>query len=168
MESKELTIVIVTFKSEDKIFSCLKSISNEISVIVVENSDNRILKNRIEKNFSNVKCILTGENKGYAAANNIGLKLIKTKYGLVLNPDTTVGLDAIKSFFISAQKKEDFWLIGPANDQMVELNFNENNLKEVENLKGFAIFFNIKMFKNEFLVVQGVPSFIKINFSLIF
>ena len=31
MESKELTIVIVTFKSEDKIFSCLKSISNEIS-----------------------------------------------------------------------------------------------------------------------------------------
>ena len=150
MESKELTIVIVTFKSEEKIFSCLKSISNEISVIVVENSDNHILKNKIEKNFSNVKCVLTGENKGYAAANNIGLKLIKTKYGLVLNPDTTVGRDAIKSFFISAQKKKDFWLIGPANDQMVELNFNENNLKEVENLKGFAIFFNIEMFKNEF------------------
>ena len=46
MESKELTIVIVTFKSEDKIFSCLKSISNEISIIVVENSDNHILKKK--------------------------------------------------------------------------------------------------------------------------
>ena len=75
MESKDLTIVIVTFKSEEKIFSCLKSISNEISVIVVENSNNHILKNKLEENFSNVRCVLTGENKGYAAANNIGLKL---------------------------------------------------------------------------------------------
>ena len=150
MESKELTIIIVTFKSEDKIFGCLKSISNEIPIIVVENSDNHIFKNRLEENFPNVKCVLTGENKGYAAANNIGLKLIKTKYGLVLNPDTIVGRDAIKSFFISAQKQKDFWLIGPANDQMVKLNFNENNLKEVEYLRGFAIFFNIKMFKNKF------------------
>jgi len=150
MESKELTIVIVTFKSEDKIFDCLKSISNEIQVIVVENSNNHILKNKLEENFSNVKCILTGENKGYAVANNIGLKLVKTKYGLVLNPDTIMGKEAIKNFFISAQMIKDFWLIGPANDQMVNLTFEKENLKEVENLKGFAIFFNIEMFKNNF------------------
>ena len=100
MESKELTIVIVTFKSEDKIFSCLKSISNEIPVIVVENSDNHVdFKKKIEKISNNVKCVLTGENKGYAAANNIGLKLIKTKYGLVLNPDTIVGKRCNKKFF---------------------------------------------------------------------
>ena len=30
MESKNLTIVIVTFKSEDKIFNCLKSIDPKI------------------------------------------------------------------------------------------------------------------------------------------
>ena len=150
MESKELTIVIVTFKSEDKIFDCLKSISNEIQVIVVENSNNHILKNKLEENFSNVKCILTGENKGYAVANNIGLKLVKTKYGLVLNPDTIMGKEAIKNFFISAKMSKDFWLIGPANDQMVNLTFEKENLKEVENLKGFAIFFNIEMFKNNF------------------
>ncbi len=150
MESKELTIVIVTFKSEDKIFDCLKSISNEIPVIVVENSNNHILKNKLEENFSNVKCILTGENKGYAVANNIGLKLVKTKYGLVLNPDTIMGKEAIKNFFISAKMSKDFWLIGPANDQMVNLTFEKENLKEVENLKGFAIFFNIEMFKNNF------------------
>ena len=150
MESKELTIVIVTFKSEDKIFDCLKSISNEIQVIVVENSNNHILKNKLEENFSNVKCILTGENKGYAVANNIGLKLVKTKYGLVLNPDTIMGKEAIKNFFISAKIIKDFWLIGPANDQKVNLTFEKENLKEVENLKGFAIFFNIEMFKNNF------------------
>ncbi len=49
MESKELTIVIVTFKSEYKIFDCLKSISNEIQVIVVENSNNHILKKKTRR-----------------------------------------------------------------------------------------------------------------------
>ena len=39
MESKELTVVIVTLKSENKILKCLESISNEIPVIVVENSN---------------------------------------------------------------------------------------------------------------------------------
>ena len=52
MESKELTIVIVTFKSEKKIIKCLKSISSEISVIVVENSNNLDLKKKIENNFN--------------------------------------------------------------------------------------------------------------------
>ena len=40
MESNELTIIIVTFKSEEKVLNCLNSISNEIPVIVVENSKN--------------------------------------------------------------------------------------------------------------------------------
>ena len=63
MESKELTIVIVTFKSEDRIKNCLKSISKDIPVIVVENSDNENFKKKIENDFNNVKCILSGEIK---------------------------------------------------------------------------------------------------------
>ena len=150
MESKELTIVIVTFKSEEKILNCLKSISNEISVLVVENSNNANFKRKIENNFTNVNCILTGENKGYSTANNIGLKLVKTKYALVLNPDTILNKDAINFFLRDADLVKDFWLIGPANDQMTNLDFKENNLKEVDNLKGFAIFFNMSKFNQEF------------------
>ena len=88
MEFKELTIVIVTFKSEEKIYNCLNSIANEIPVIIIENSNNKNFKKKIEATFKNVKCILTGKNNGYSIANNIGLKLVKTKYALVLNPDT--------------------------------------------------------------------------------
>ena len=40
--------------------------------------------------------------------------------------------------------------MGPANDQMVELNFDNNNLMEVNSLKGFAIFFNMSKFKDQF------------------
>ena len=116
MESQELTIIIVTFKSEDKIINCLKSISQETPVIVVENSKDNNFKQKIENEFSNAKCILTGENRGYSVANNIGLKLVKTKYALVLNPDTILEKNAIKNFLTIAKTTDDVWLIGPAND----------------------------------------------------
>ena len=150
MESKELTIVIVTYKSEEKIFDCLKSISNEIPVIIVENSNNEDFKKKIENSYNNIKCILAGENKGYSSANNIGLKLVKTKYALVLNPDTILHEKAIENFLLSNNLKKDFWLMGPANDQIKNFDFKDSNYLEVENLKGFAIFFDLSKFDGKF------------------
>ena len=88
MESKDLTIVIVTFKSEGKIFNCLNTIPDNININIIENSNNKNFKKDIESKYPNVECILTGNNIGYAAANNIGLNNVKSKYALVLNPDT--------------------------------------------------------------------------------
>ena len=149
MESKDLTIVIVTFKSDEKVINCLNSISNEIPIIIVENSSNKIFKSKIESSYHNVECILSGQNNGYSIANNIGLKRVKTKYALVLNPDTILSKDAIKNFLITARENKEFWLIGPANDQIGSSNF-KDNLAEVKNLKGFAIFFNMSKFSNKF------------------
>ena len=150
MESKDLSIVIVTFKSEDIISKCLKSIPNDIKVIIVENSKNEKFKKDLENKYKNVDCILTGSNRGYAAANNIGLNIVKTKYALVLNPDCILGHEAISNFFITANKVQDFHLIGPAQDQMINMDFKNNDFIEVENLKGFAIFFNMSKFSNKF------------------
>ena len=150
MYLKELTVVIVTFKSEAKILDCIRSTGGLAEIIVVENSNNINFKKKLENEFSNLKCILTGENLGYAAANNIGLRSVKTKYALVLNPDTILDKNAIKRFLESAEKFKDFWLMGPASDQMVDLEFGENDLIEVNNLKGFAIFLNLSKFNNEY------------------
>jgi len=90
MTNKELTVIITTFQSESKIDSCLNSINSSIKVIVVENSSNQKFKNYIERKYTNVECVLTNQNLGYGKANNIGLKKAKTKYCLVLNPDTII------------------------------------------------------------------------------
>ena len=148
MESNELTIVIVTYRSENKIFSCLSSIPSEINIIVVENSNNQEFKKLIESKYSNVKCILTKENLGYARGNNIGLNQVKTKYALVLNPDARLEKNCVKCFLNTAKKFQDFWLIGPANNQS-DSSVNSDEF-EVDNLKGFAIFFNIQKFNNTF------------------
>ena len=150
MESNELSVVIVTYKSEDKIFSCLDSIPTNISIFVIENSKNENFKKNLENKYSNVKCILTGSNKGYSAANNIGLSKVKTKYALVLNPDTIVLKNSIRNFLNSTTSNKDFWLMGPANDQLQNKNFSKTGILEVENLKGFAIFFNLEKFNQKF------------------
>ena len=124
MNLKDLTVVIVTFKSEDIISKCLKSIPNDIKVIIVENSKNEKFKKDLENKYNNVDCILTGNNRGYAAANNIGLNIVKTKYALVLNPDCILEHEAIRNFFITANNVQDFHLIGPAQDQMINIDFN--------------------------------------------
>ena len=66
MGLSDITAVIVTFKSEHKIFSCLDSIPNNLKVIIVENSNNINFKNKVESYKSNVECFLLNENQGYA------------------------------------------------------------------------------------------------------
>ena len=79
MSIKDITIVITSFKSENKIRKCLNSIDKRYNVINVENSNDQDYKTNIEREFENVKCILSGENIGYGKGNNIGLKEVKTK-----------------------------------------------------------------------------------------
>ena len=150
MEYNDLSIVIVTYQSESKIFDCLKSIPKNIPVFVIENSNNHEFKNKIQNNYKNASCILTGENKGYAVGNNIGLSQVKTNFALVLNPDAILDKNAIQNFSNFVNNNPDFWLLGPGNSQKENYNFPSSNILEVENLKGFGIFFNMKKFNKIF------------------
>ena len=84
----DLTIVINTFNSDEKIYSCLDSINQDYKILIIENSKNIKFKESIEKKYFNVFCELTGENLGYAKGNNLGLSKVKSSFALVLNPDT--------------------------------------------------------------------------------
>ena len=148
MNFGDITVVIVTFKSEHKIYSCIDSIPEESKIIIIENSNDAKFKQKIEAHRSNVECFLTMQNNGYAAGNNFGLKKVKTKFALVLNPDTRLLKNSLKEFYNTAAKNNDFWLIGP-NQDFVNNVQNENTL-EVDNIKGYAMFFNIEKFNNKF------------------
>ena len=145
MSTKDLTIIITSFESNSKISSCLDSIDANIKVIIIENSCNQKFKEFIEKKYQNVECILPKENLGYAKGNNLGLSKAITKYALVLNPDTRLNPDTLKNFFQTADKYKDFSLIGPYSVEQKYTKKN-NNIIEVENIKGFAIFFNMEKF----------------------
>jgi GT2 family glycosyltransferase len=151
MSIKDITVVIATFRSEEKIKNCLNSIDKQTKVLVIENSNNLSFKENLEKEFSYVKCILTGANIGYGSANNIGLKKVTTKYALILNPDATLHPSALENFIKATEKIYDFAVMAPYIQEEKD-KFDKNYLKnispvQVDNVKGFAMFLNISEFK---------------------
>ncbi len=150
MLNNNITVVINTFKSEDKIFKCLDSINSFCKVIIIENSDNENFKKEIESKYKNIECFLTGDNLGYAKGNNFGLSKVKTKYALILNPDAILGKQTLSNFLLTANKIKDFAIIGPAKQDEYsdrEIDSNEDFF-QVDFLKGFAMFLNIEQFKD--------------------
>ena len=127
MNNEKITVVVNTFKSEDIIQSCLNSIDPGVKVIVVENSNNNEFKSMLETNYSNVKCFLTGDNLGYAKGNNFGLSKVKSQYALILNPDAIIQPGTLNNFLLSAQKLQDFSIMGPAKqDEYNKTNIHKN------------------------------------------
>ena len=149
MNNKDITAVITSFRSENKIINCLKSLGRNFNIIVIENSNDKNLKDKLEKDYPNLKCILSDKNLGYAKGNNLGLSLVQTRFALIINPDAEVQSKTINNFFLTARNKPDFAIIAPYI-QEAHLNaydkINEG-VFQVKNVKGFAMFLNLDQFK---------------------
>ena len=115
---KELTIIIVTFNSDNHVLNLIQKFPKNVKILLIENSGRKKFKKTIEKNRKNVQCILTGDNIGYGRANNIGIKYAKTEFVMILNPDALVSSQVIKKLHkiikedkkiaaISCQSKDD-------------------------------------------------------------
>ena len=96
---QNLSVVIVTLKSEKVIYKCIDSINQDIPIIVVENSSNQKFKQDLESKYKNLKCILSKSNLGMGAANNIGIKSSSTDYVLILNPDVILQNNTLDEIF---------------------------------------------------------------------
>ena len=150
MKYQDITVIIASFHSRDKIFDCINSISKDAKIIVVENSNDENLKNEIYSKYKNIECILSKENLGYGSANNLALSKTNTSYALIINPDVVLSDNALKNFFLTAKKTPNFGILAPISKDEKYQNFNidiDKNLKEVETVKGFAMFLNMKNFK---------------------
>ncbi len=150
MDIKDISIVITTYKSEKKLYTCLNSLPESVRIIVVENSNNVNFKQKLNIKYPKIECILTGENKGYSVANNIGLSQVTSKYSLVLNPDTILEKNTLNNFLNTAKEYPNFWLIGPSEYQGTKFSTIDKKVFEVDNIKGFAIFLNMEKFEKTF------------------
>jgi len=145
---KDITFIIVSFQSQKVINKCIDSLNSDSKILVIENSSNNLIKEELEKKYSNVQVMITGKNLGYAKANNLGLEIVKTKYVFILNPDASLEKDTLKEIeFAISFLKDDFTLLSP---KVFDINRNlslrsgkENIVDKVEYIKGFAIFINM-------------------------
>ncbi len=150
MSNKNITIVITSFRSEKKILNCVKSLGKDYKIIIIENSNDKNLKNKLEKEYPNIKCLLSSENLGYAKGNNLGLSMVKTKYAFIINPDAEVENQTINNFFITAKSNPNFAIIAPYIQESKNVSSSDfkRGIFEVKNVKGFAMFLNLDEFKD--------------------
>jgi len=150
MSIKDITIIIASYKSKEKAINCLESIDNQCKVIIAENSNDLNIKENLEKKYKNVECILTGSNLGYGKANNIALKKVKTKYALILNPDTTLSKSTLQNLIKVSNLIKDFAILAPEEQENKrKISINNKDVFEpklVKNVKGFAMFFKMSEF----------------------
>jgi len=155
---KNITFVIVSFKSGHIIERCIKSINFNIKIVVVENSNNFLFKKYLENKFSNVEVIIAEDNLGYGKGNNLGISKVKTQYAFILNPDAILEKNCLNEFLkVIINLKDDFTILAPnlLNNYgyfSSQKNNLQNDILEVDYVKGFAILINLK----------------KINFNKIF
>ena len=148
-----LSIIIVTFKSEDVIHKCIQSIDSQIDIIIIENSTNCQFKEELERTYTNVSCILTSKNLGMGAGNNIGIKKAKTDFVLILNPDVILEATTINELIIASQRIKSFAILAPISSDVNYPNYKLLNSKKiktedysfkVKSVDGFAMLFNKK------------------------
>ena len=156
MNYKNITIGIVTFKSEKVIFNCLKSITGVKKIIIFDNSNDLQLKKKINNQYPQVKIILSKKNIGYGQANNRIFKLAETSHVLVLNPDTILNKNCLKELIIQANLiKNKFAILAPSEKNKNYGFFKEKqkkyyitkNLISVDYVKGFAMLLNMSKIK---------------------
>ena len=64
-------------------------IDQKYPIVIVENSQDYELKNKLEKEHENVRVIIPDKNLGFAKGANLGISEIKTEY-IFLNPVKTL------------------------------------------------------------------------------
>ena len=136
---QNLTVVIVTFKSQHIIDQCIQSIDNELPVIVVENSKNKDFKNYLERNYKNVSCILSNENIGMGSGNNIGIKYAKTDFVLILNPDVILFNDTIEKLINAGKLLKNFAIMSSISDNNNFPNFLIKKKKKIDYKNFFEV-----------------------------
>ena len=158
ISGQNLSIVIVTLKSEKIIHECIKTIDHNIPIIVVENSNNYKFKEDLEFKYKNLKCVVTEKNLGMGTANNIGIKLANTDYVYILNPDVQLEKTTLENLFLASEKIPNFSIISPIHSdhkfpnwkKNIKKDFNNSQPFEVETVDGFSMLLNKKIFNDTY------------------
>lgn len=93
MKKVDVSIVIVTYKSQDTIVECVDSVyesckKNSFEIVISDNSPDDSTQKIVEKKkYKNLTFIKNSDNVGFSRANNIGIKKTTGSYVLFLNPD---------------------------------------------------------------------------------
>ncbi|MDD2436087.1 MAG: glycosyltransferase family 2 protein [Massilibacteroides sp.] len=112
MYDKKVSIVIVNYNVCFLLEQCLLSVQAatngiDAEIIVVDNHSTDHSMDYLQPKFPEVRFIENPDNPGFAKANNQAIKESRGEYILILNPDTVIGEESIRTlcFFMDEQER---------------------------------------------------------------
>ena len=142
---KDTVIIIPTFKSDKIISTCINKLNKYFKILIIENSNRKFFKKKIEEQFINTKVILVGYNSGFSNANNVGAKFSKEKFILFLNPDVIITKKSIRILSKTLSNNSNIGLAAPKTFNpdgkivnQYEICKNSSQKKRLINLKWLA------------------------------
>lgn len=166
------TFVIVSFKSSHLIENHIESIENKNQIIIIENSLDRNLKEKLERLYKNVEVIIPETNLGYGKGLNLGIQKSKNNFVICMVAD----LNIEKKCFIEIGKIvlefKNFSILSPTySNEKVYKNyeiFNKKSkkyddfkvldykLREVDEIDGAILIINKEKIDSPYLMDENI------------
>ena len=148
-----ILVVIVTFNARKWVRKCLKSLEKSTlpaDVLVVDNGSADGTLERIRAEFPGTRIIETGENLGFGAANNIGLRIALDEgyqFAYLLNQDAWLEPDTLEK--LVAAHKPEWGILSP-----VQLDRHGRRDRQFDRKCGRAVDAALKGYHNDRQVVE--------------
>ena len=118
----DVAVIIVSWNVREYVADCLRSVCADLhgsqlhgEIFVVDNASTDGTVSLVRDLFPQVHVIANEENRGFAAANNQGMKAAEEyepRYYFLLNPDTFVRPGAIKALIATMDKRPNVGVTG--------------------------------------------------------
>lgn len=117
-DTPTLSIVIVNFNTRELLKACLRSVETSRTarpweLFVVDNASADGSADMVAAEFPWANLIRSDSNRGYAYANNLGLRRAAGSYLLLLNPDTVLPPDALQQMVDYMDAHPEAGIAGP-------------------------------------------------------
>lgn len=114
----KLSVIIVSWNVREELIDCLRSLRenrprDKFEVIIVDNSSTDSTAEAVKRSFPHLRLIANSVNRGFAAANNQGIKEAQCEYVLLLNPDTIVRPKSLNILIKFMDENKDVGACGP-------------------------------------------------------
>lgn len=130
------TVVIPTFFPGKELFSNINSIPRDFRIIIVDNSYDSVLKDKISQ-FKNCDYFNIGD-VGLGKSFNFALSKVKTPYMLLTQPDVILRNNCIQNLILGIKKYKDAAMVVPiVYDKTIYSKYDFYDLKYLKDKKEF-------------------------------
>lgn len=113
----ELTYLIVNYNTPELTMTCINSLVEQglaryRDIVMVDNNSPDGSGHVVRERFPDIRSVLSTKNDGFGSGINIGMREVRTKYAMILNPDTYFLENRMANAISLLEREPDIGILG--------------------------------------------------------